>query len=119
MKRTEKIQLLNDIGSGKRSIYELRVPHFFILNCGVLTNFAGRRLSVDDLCNRFVPGVDVLLPIAYSAGNLSKKFNFTDPSGAVLQEIINRIPELDDTGTREFIHDAQDLRKTEFWQRIK
>ena len=117
--RKEKLNLIHDLESGKRSIHELRATRFYILDQGILTNFAGRRLSVDDLCNRFIPGKDILLPVGYTAGNLPAKFNYCDPSGAVLQEIINRIPELDDSGAKEFIEDAKDLRETKFYKSIK
>ena len=116
--RTEKIELLTGIKNGTRSVYELRATRFYILDCGVITNFAGRRLSIDELCKRFIPGKDVLLLVDYSAGNLPEKYNYRDPSGEILQEIVNRIPELDDDGTKEYINDAQDLRKAEFWQTI-
>jgi len=119
MKRKDKIDLLHDIGSGKRSIYELRATRFYILNQGILTDFSGKELTIDEFIPKFIPGKDVLLPIGYTAGNLPAKYHYCDPSGAVLQEIINRIPELDDSGTRQFLEDAKDLRETEFWKRIK
>ena len=120
MKRIEKIELLSDIKSGKKSISDLKFRKCYILDHGNIIEFlTGDEVSINKFLKRFVPGKDTLLKVGYTAYNLPDQYNFCDPSGEILKQIIEKIPELDSEDCRQFIEDARDLRETDFHKTMK
>ena len=119
MERTEKIKLLSDIKNGERSVHDLRLSKFYMLSIGTISEFlTGKEITVTDFCKRFIPVKDTLLTIGYTAYNLPPEYNFADPSGEVLSEIIKVFPELTED-YKQSIADCKDLRKTEIYKYVE
>ena len=90
-----------------------------MLSLGTISDFlTGKEITVTDFCKRFMPGKDILLPIGYTAYNLPSKYDFADPSGEVLSEIIKVFPELSEEFGQS-IADCKDLRNTESYRYVE
>lgn len=120
MDRKDKIEILAGIAEGKKSVSDLRPAKCYLLDCGVIKEFSNENeVTVNVFCKRFIPDKDIFILIVYTAHNLPAEYNFCDPSGEIMKQIIARIPELDTKDYRQFISDCQDLTKTEVWQKIQ
>lgn len=134
MDRKEKIQLLSDIADGVKSIKDILPLRLYYLSIGELSEWVFpkkdpgaidsprsflKEITVDEFCIKYVPDKDILLLTGHTAFSLPEKYNDRDPSGDVLQQIVEKAPELDCDEFREFIKDARDLKDTDFYRACK
>jgi len=125
MERTEKIELLQNIADGKVNPKDLAPGKLYMLNLGIIEYWdfhdEGRRainITVEQFCKVFRKDLDTIIIIVYTAFNLPKEYNNSDPSGLTLQEIIKNRPDLNSEDWQELINGFADLTKSDFYKRI-
>jgi len=125
MERTEKIELLQNIADGKVNPKDLAPGKLFMLNLGIIEYWDFHdeglktiNITLEQFCKVFRKDIDTIILIVYTAFNLPKEHNNSDPSGETLKQIISQRPDLDNEDWQELIATMADLTKTEHYRTI-